>query len=432
MRLSQFIYRPLLSRLVVGGVVISVLLGGLTFYYEMERVDDLFVGFALEEARRFVAEVPDIGRPLAPDSRTAIERGLQALVSHEAANAHGDYAIAEIYDANRNYVAEAAEAGVEPIERVVDRHRHAFPKGADYDYEKMVIDGATYIQVITALRDGQGGLQGYLEGVFRIWPATIAQVRHDTLRTSAMVIWAVLLTTLLLYPVVLRLNRSVLRQSRELLDANLAILKVLGGAIAKRDSDTSHHNYRVALFAVRLAEEAGLPEAQMRELIKGAFVHDVGKIAISDRILLKPGRLDAAEFEEMKTHVRHGVDIVRESHWLADAADVVRFHHEKYDGSGYLEGRKGDAIPLNARVFAIADVFDALTSKRPYKEAMSADHALQIMASGRGSHFDPQLFDLFMSIAGSMHAAHVGLPEDALAKELGLVTDAYFAGAVTG
>ena len=109
----------------------------------------------------------------------------------------------------------------------------------------------------------------------------------------------------------------------------------------------------------------------MRALLKGAFLHDVGKLGIRDAILLKPGKLDAAEFGEMKRHVAHGLDIIERSSWLRDATAVVGHHHEKWDGSGYGTGSAARQIPLPARIFAVADVFDALTSRRPYKEPLS-------------------------------------------------------------
>ncbi|MBF0345901.1 MAG: HD domain-containing protein, partial [Nitrospirae bacterium] len=138
-------------------------------------------------------------------------------------------------------------------------------------------------------------------------------------------------------------------------------------------------------------------------LIKGSFLHDAGKIAISDNILLKPGKLTDEEFDQMKTHVQHGVDIIGNTAWLQDAVEVVQYHHEKYDGTGYIAGLKGQDIPLGARIFAITDVFDALTSKRPYKEPFSFDKTIDILKQGRGSHFDPDILDVFLTISNDLY-----------------------------
>ncbi|MDP2751446.1 MAG: HD domain-containing protein, partial [Rhodocyclaceae bacterium] len=213
----------------------------------------------------------------------------------------------------------------------------------------------------------------------------------------------VLATTLILYPVILALNRDVLRQARALLKGNVELMEVLGSAIAKRDSDTNIHNYRVAIYAVHLARAAGLDAEAIRHLIAGAFLHDVGKIGISDTILLKPGRLDEAEFTTMKTHVALGVDILQKSDWLKQAREVVEFHHEKFDGSGYMKHLSGEEIPIAARIFAIVDVFDALTSQRPYKAPMTLTDALNIIKKEAGHHFDPSLVSLFETMIAPLH-----------------------------
>lgn len=141
----------------------------------------------------------------------------------------------------------------------------------------------------------------------------------------------------------------------------------------------------------------------MHALILGAFLHDVGKIGISDNILLKPGRLSEDEFAMMRRHVALGVDIISASDWLACARAVVECHHEKYDGSGYLQGLKGEAIPLAARIFALVDVFDALTSRRPYKEPLSLAEALAIIERDAGSHFDPALAKVFAEVVPPLY-----------------------------
>ena len=206
-----------------------------------------------------------------------------------------------------------------------------------------------------------------------------------------------------MYPIVLTLNRGLIKLSGDLLKGNLELMNVLGCAIAERDSDTNSHNYRVTFYALRLGEAIGLSRKNIRDLIAGAFLHDVGKIGIRDPILLKPGKLTQEEFEVMKTHVSLGVDILNKSSWLSGARDVVEFHHEKYDGSGYLQGLKGEAIPLNARIFAIVDVFDALTSKRPYKESWTAVDAIAMLERDSGSHFDPLLVKIFTTIAPDLY-----------------------------
>ena len=222
-------------------------------------------------------------------------------------------------------------------------------------------------------------------------------------------------------------NRALELASNSLLNANVGMLEVLGSAIAKRDSDTCSHNYRVCIYAIHLGKELGLSADNLRSLIKGAFLHDIGKIAISDTILLKPGGLDDHEYETIKTHVLHGSEIIKAYSWLSDAHDVVLYHHEKFSGTGYPDGLKADQIPLNARIFAICDVFDALTSKRPYKEPYPLDYAVRVMRCEVGSHFDPEIFDLFVKKAETIHETIARLSESQLERVLHAIMHDYFA-----
>ncbi len=197
--------------------------------------------------------------------------------------------------------------------------------------------------------------------------------------------------------IVYRQFKEVIEKNKQLRYANISILNVLGNAVSKRDSDTDEHNYRVTYYSVKIAELLKLDDESIRDLIKGAFLHDVGKIGIEDKILLKPGKLSDDEFEIMKTHVDLGVDIVGDVKWLETSIKVIAYHHEKFDGSGYPKGLKGEDIPIEARIFAIVDVFDALTSKRPYKEPFSAEKSLEIIKDGSNNHFDSQITKVFIN-----------------------------------
>lgn len=217
----------------------------------------------------------------------------------------------------------------------------------------------------------------------------------------------------------LKAQKELLEEaSKALKQANIGVLEVLGSAIAKRDHDTIAHNYRVTFYAYKLGQATGHPENYLRSLVKGAFLHDVGKIGISDRILLKEGRLTEREFQIMKGHVRHGSDIIGGYPWLSDCLDVVLHHHEKFDGTGYATGLKEYDIPINARIFAVADVFDALTSVRPYKRALSYDEAMDIMRKGRGTHFDPDMIDGLTMIGQDLYREIYGSDDERLREIL--------------
>jgi putative nucleotidyltransferase with HDIG domain len=175
-------------------------------------------------------------------------------------------------------------------------------------------------------------------------------------------------------------------------------LEALGDALDLKDSETEGHSKRVTAFTTVLARAMGLGLEQIRIIARGAFLHDIGKMAIPDAILLKPGRLDAAESTIMREHCYRGFQILRKIPFLADASEIVYSHQERYDGFGYPRGLKGEEIPLGARLFAVADAFDAITSDRPYRRAQSLQAAREEIARHSGSQFDPQVVDIFLRI----------------------------------
>jgi putative nucleotidyltransferase with HDIG domain len=267
---------------------------------------------------------------------------------------------------------------------------------------------------------------GWYEGGYRLSAETVSAVTADVARITGLAMAAVMVTALILYPIMAHQQRLVVAKAQESVRANMETLKVLGSAIAKRDSDTHNHNFRVTVYAVRTAEAMGLPSATVRSLAKGAFLHDIGKIAIPDQILLKPGRLTADEFTIMRQHVDHGVDIIRSSSWLADGDAVVASHHEKIDGSGYPRGMEGDAIPIIARIFAVADVFDALTSARPYKDPIALDDAIEILHKGAGSHFDRAVLEAFFAVLPDLYPLIGGREDGTPERELDRLMERYF------
>ncbi|NBW51991.1 MAG: response regulator [Betaproteobacteria bacterium] len=165
-----------------------------------------------------------------------------------------------------------------------------------------------------------------------------------------------------------------------------------------RDPETGAHILRMAHYSQLIAKKLGLPADDQELLLEAAPMHDIGKVGITDNILLKPGRLDEAEFEIMKQHAAFGYELLKNSNSrvLQAGAEIALGHHEKYDGSGYPQGLKGEAIPIFSRIVAVADVFDALTSERPYKKAWSLEQAVDFLNAGSGTHFDPQCVQAFL------------------------------------
>lgn len=187
-------------------------------------------------------------------------------------------------------------------------------------------------------------------------------------------------------------------QAEEVLETRLQIVQCLGKAAEYRDNETGMHILRISHFARTIAKAIGFSDEQADELLHAAPMHDVGKIGIPDAILLKPGKLTAEEWEVMRQHPAIGARIIGEhkSSLLQLAATIALCHHEKWDGSGYPNGLAGEDIPLEARIVSLVDVFDALTSVRPYKKAWPIEEALEFIRDQSGSHFDPMLVDVFM------------------------------------
>ncbi|XOZ34148.1 HD domain-containing phosphohydrolase [Halomonadaceae bacterium KBTZ08] len=192
-------------------------------------------------------------------------------------------------------------------------------------------------------------------------------------------------------------NHLSLVRVDELVATRLAVVQRLGRAAEYKDNETGLHVIRMSHYSKLIAREAGMGETWSETLLNAAAMHDVGKIGIPDAILQKPGKLDAEEWATMQRHAEIGAEIIGEdgSELLAMAREVALCHHEKWDGSGYPRGLKGDEIPFAARIAALADVFDALTSERPYKQAWTVEEANDLIREQSGKHFDPELVDAF-------------------------------------
>lgn len=378
--------------------IVSVLLGAVAspvaWLVAHENAEEATVALAMEESRRLLHHLGAVTLA-GPDAR-AQARNAAAIL------AGGLFDIAEIYDRDgQNLAYEMTEAG-HAVEAQLPSHprptyRTAFHESLNLDDGRWVL--RVFVPLRAAAADGPDGVTGYFEGVRVVSTWQRQEMFDNALNAALMVGLASLLCGAAIYPVVVRLSADNERKAREILDSHISMMEALGRAVAKRDSDTGSHNFRVAWIAARIGERLGLRGKAMQALIVGSFLHDVGKISIPDAILLKPGQLDAEESRIMHTHVMHGEEIVSGIAWLDEANDVVAAHHEKWDGSGYPRGLAGEAIPLGARIFAVADVFDALCSARPYKEPMRLDAVMAVLAHDTDSHFDPQVMAAFRPIA---------------------------------
>ena len=196
-------------------------------------------------------------------------------------------------------------------------------------------------------------------------------------------------------------------------------LEAMGDALDLRDAETQGHSKRVTAYTVALANAMQLTAAELKVIARGAFLHDIGKIAIPDAILLKPGKLTPDEMQIMREHCQRGYEMVRKIPFLDEAAEIVYAHQESYNGNGYPRGLKGDEIPLGARIFAIADTLDAMTSDRPYRKGLPFGQAITEIERCQGSQFDPAIVDVFLSLPmGTWTTLRESSGGSALAAEL--------------
>lgn len=403
-------------------ILLAAITSPIAWFIERENAEEATVALAMEESRRLLSQYP---QAFSSDPHIALE------FAQAAADAltGGMFDIAELYDYRGVKVAESLTDKGAVIEELIPSHGR--PSYLNAFYESLELPDRQWVLRIfiplTASRESsRTSPSGYFEGVRVIPEWQHQQMLTGAMTSAAMVALAALLCGVALYPVVVHLTTENRQKARDILKAHLSMMEALGRAIAKRDSDTGAHNYRVAWISAKIAAKLDITGLQMQSLILGSFLHDVGKIGIPDAILLKPGRLDADELNIMRTHVQQGEDIIGTIDALHGANDVVSCHHEKWDGSGYPRGLSGENIPLAARIFAIADVFDALTSRRPYKPPMVFEEVMEILKRDTGTHFDPKVMAVFEPMAVQINEQLSGANESECQILLDATLEKYF------
>ncbi len=423
------VHRKLVVRISVTACIIALFFGFGAWHYEKKDIGEEILlraenGFKmLNNQIRNLFDDPNGLNP------STIQHKLVQMMSERRMINLGMFVWIGIYDLDGKRIAKVRDntyEHMESVEKLAGKLQDHILSHRHLKFEVIGLKGIPYVRIISPIKNSLNELSAYGETVFAVSSDTLESLRKRAINSALLAMFVVIMTTALLYPVIINLLKRVSSLSERLFEANLEILKVLGSAVAKRDSDTDAHNYRVTIISVKLAERCGLPSRDIRRLIKGAFLHDVGKIGIEDEILHKPGPLTEDEFQLMKKHVAYGIDIVDKAEWIKEAVDVVGYHHEKYDGSGYDSGIEGGGVPKVARIFAIADVFDALSSRRPYKEPYSFDETMDIIRAGRGTHFDPSFVDAFESMARSVYEDYAGKEDEQLQEELKMILEKYF------
>ena len=260
-----------------------------------------------------------------------------------------------------------------------------------------------YNKVAIPIFDSGEDLAGYLTGIYLVSLKDTQMIIKRFMLSFIICIAAISLCALLCYLGFLFINNHLIRSVGELNRTNVFLIRKLGTALAKSNSQERDHSSRALLYSMKLAERVKLPSEQKRTLIHGVFLHDIGMLPISPTTLHKEEELEKEELKQVDQHPKEGAALIRKFRWLRNAEKVVRYHHEKYDGTGYPDGVKHEKIPMVARIFSIADTFDALTSQRPYRDPLPLEESLAILEQETGLQFDPVLLSAFLDIAPHLH-----------------------------
>lgn len=448
-KLQNYVYRVLARRLILATLLLSAVLAAFVYISQRNQIGDLVVETALNRINILRIMTIEALQEPGTEPEAAFQNALHSLQSANLQQEHGQFVYARFFTPQGQQFAERSLHQTTGIQQQINQHLGTWKSYPNLlpSHRAIRIENRPYIHLVAPIMGQSDDIIAYGEAFFAVSDAALKAQRSALFRTIGWILLIVLITVAILYPVIIRLTRHLVDYSEDLMQSHLETVQILGSAIAKRDSDTSAHNFRVTIMAVRVAEALGMDPVTIKRLIIGAFLHDVGKIGIRDEILLKPGSLDEGEFEVMKTHVDHGVDIIARTEWLRDelpehvdvgvellaksswltsANKVVANHHEKFDGSGYPQGLAAEAIPLEARIFSVVDVFDALTCRRPYKKPFSFEKSMAILEEGRGSHFDPVVLDTFNPLAEELYKQIAGREDNNLQIELETATKQFF------
>ncbi len=339
----------------------------------------------------FSYDETEIGRRIDPASNDGLATALAGRSYAERADIVGDTRYANPATAGASY---SPIPGASPA----NEHDHA-ATAAGAPAPALVHSLEMWVPV----REG-----GNLIGAAVVWrdlSSIDAALRQMQMSTSTIIALAALLLWLVLRGVYVRSSRQIMSQSHAL-GAALAetertydtTLQALSNALDVRDSETEGHSRRVVEYMELIIAQMPVAPSHLATLRRGALLHDIGKIGVPDNVLRKPAALSEAEWVVMKRHPEHGARIISQIPFLEDVSRIVRHHHERWDGKGYPDGIAGEAIPLGARIFAVADSFDAMTSDRAYRRAMSVKDARVEVARCRGTQFDPEIVDAFVRV----------------------------------
>jgi len=410
--MKKEIHLRLIKRIVTLSVLALFLCVGGTLYLELRQLDQTLLTYCQKESEFFkslyISAMEDPDENSLAKLKDSVDYGIERT----------SFIQIELLDEKKASIVTITAPGTEAArQKFADSGRTLIP--SDHaDGVRLISNKRVYFKVILPILTNQHMLVGYISGLYQVSLNDTRKIISRFILTSGIVAATVLVCSLLFYFGFLLLNNRIIRAAGNLSKTNIFLLKKLGTALAKSDTMDPAHNFRVVYYAIKLAEQAGLNREEMRGLINGSFLHDLEMLPIPSTVLLKADDLSEEEFAEVKKHPKSGYASIKKMSWLRNGGEIIRHHHEKYDGSGYPAGIKHEKIPLMARVFSIADAFDALTSERPYRDASQLDDALEALEQDSGIHFDPVLLSSFVQIAPHLYQRISALDSLELEKEL--------------
>mgnify|MGYP000638352682 CR=1 FL=1 len=327
------------------------------------------------------------------------------------------FILVDLVGASKEPLLRLAHSPADAVNSAFDKKGLTLITGKQANGDWIITNKRIYSKVMVPIYDSGEDLAGYMTGIYLVSLKETQQIINRFILSGIICIVAISLCALLCYFGFLFMNNHLIRSIAELNRTNTFLIKKLGTALAKSNSQDAEQSFRVLLYSMKLAEKVKLPLEQRRTLIHGVFLHDIGMLPISPATLQKEDELEKEEMKQLDQHPKDGAALIRKFRWLREAEKVVRYHHENYDGNGYPDGAKHEKIPIVARIFSIADTFDALTSSRPYREPLSLEESLATMEQETGLQFDPVLLSAFLDMAPHLHETIASRTAKELEKE---------------
>ena len=396
--MKKEVHLKFIKRMGVACLLAGVLCLGGAFFVEYRRVEQSVVDGAVKEGKIYYSLFLDYFEGDRNTDTAELEKRLVAALNLTP------YLYLEFFSPDRKLITRVGDKkGSDANQLFINKGLVMIPSAGRLVY-KILSSERVLLKITLPVMNGDQVLTGYMSGVYQLPAADMKAVVNRFALTGAITSGAVLCCGIFCYLGFFLLNNRLVRTINGLSGCNIFLLKKLGTALGKSDCLDDGHSSRLLIYSINLAIASGVPGNQIRELIIGSCLHDIEMLSVPVSILHKDAPLSRDERSLVDKHAKEGFDAVKKIKWIVNGARMVRHHHEKYDGSGYPDGLKHEKIPLNARIFTIADTFDAMTSSRPYRKPLSIEEALRQLGQGSGKHFDPVLLSTFMKIVPGLFA----------------------------